>query len=294
MKVFYRVKKAPDGNIIPFNYNISNALDGALQCGLLTRSYFRVDEIYDEYELGDIVLDGIDQVQYCLNKFNIKPQDFNYPNILQPYLGRKIWKDTINSIASDESKWSAGNFVKPIKEKVFTGKIISSIKDLIGCGSCYEDYEVFVSEPLDVVYECRGFVYYDELKDLRPYKGDYKYMKYMDTKLIAQAMEDWKKWEDRPNACSLDFAVVRVKEKCNVEFKSNYFPNSNFYGEQTNALMYKEISNFKKDEYIYKTILIEGNLPYALGCYGYFSIDYIKLISAYVSQVSGVDDELHF
>ena len=152
-------------------------------------------------------------MQYCLDKFGIIPQEFNYPEILKPYLGRKIWKDTINSIASNEEKWSAGNFIKPIKEKVFTGKIISSIKDLIGCGSCYEDYEVLVSEPLDVVYECRGFVYYDELKDLRPYKGNYKYMKYMDTDVIAQAMEDWKRWEERPNACSLDWGVIRRPHK---------------------------------------------------------------------------------
>ena len=27
MKVFYRVKKTPEGNIIPFNYNIANALE---------------------------------------------------------------------------------------------------------------------------------------------------------------------------------------------------------------------------------------------------------------------------
>lgn len=293
MKVFYRVKKTPEGDIIPFNYNISQSLEGALQCGLLTRSYFRVDEIYEEYELGDIVLDGIDQVQYCLNKFGIEPQEFNYPEVLQPYLGRKIWKDTINSIASDESKWSAGNFVKPIKEKVFTGKVISSIKDLIGCGSCYEDYEVLVSEPLDVVYECRGFVYYDELKDLRPYKGDYKYMKYMDTDVIAQAMEDWKQWEDRPNACSLDFAVIRVKANVKKEFKPTYQP-SHFSVSKSNNELYNQNNKFETEEYVYKTILIEGNLPYALGCYGYFSIDYIKLISAYIAQVSGVEDELHF
>lgn len=291
MKVFYRVKKTPEGNIIPFNYNIANALDGALQLGLECIPYFRVDEIIEQYYLSDITLDGIDQVQYCLNKFGIEPQDFNYPDVLQPYLGRKIWKDTINSIASDESKWSAGNFVKPIKEKVFTGKVISSIKDLIGCGSCYEDYEVLVSEPLDVVYECRGFVYYDELKDLRPYKGDYKYMKYMDTDVIAQAMEDWKTWEDRPNACSLDFAVIRVKANVEKEFKPTYAPTNIRNVGRNN---YKDISTFTTEEYVYKTILIEGNLPYSLGCYGYFSIDYIKLISAYISQVSGVEDELHF
>lgn len=293
MKVYYRVKKTPEGNIIPFNYNIANALDGALQLGLECIPYFRVDEIIEQYSLADITLDGIDQVQYCLNKFGIKPEDFNYPDILQPYLGRKIWKDTINSIASDESKWSAGNFVKPIKEKAFTGKIISSIKDLIGCGSCYEDYEVLVSEPLDVVYECRGFVYYDELKDLRPYKGDYKYMKYIDTDLIAQAMKDWKKWKDRPNACSLDFAVIRIKSNIEKEFKPTYQP-SHFSVSKSSNELYNQNNRFETEEYVYKTILIEGNLPYALGCYGYFSIDYIKLISAYIAQVSKVEDELHF
>ena len=90
MKVFYRVKKTPDGNIIPFNYNIANALDGALQLGLECIPYFKVDEIIEQYSLSDITLDGIDQVQYCLNKFGIEPQDFNYLDVLQPYLGRKI------------------------------------------------------------------------------------------------------------------------------------------------------------------------------------------------------------
>jgi hypothetical protein len=214
---------------------------------------------------------------------------------LKPYLGRKIWKDTINHISSNEELWSAGYFVKPIKEKAFTGKVISSIKDLVGCGSCYEDYEVLVSEPLDFVYECRGFVYYDELKDLRPYKGDYKYMKYIDTDLIAKAMEDWKKWDERPNSCSLDWGIIRVKEPIEHEFKSNYTMSGNFYGERNKNKYYNDkFKTIVTEDYVYKTILIEGNLPYALGSYGYTPIEYIKLISAYISQVSNIEDELYF
>ncbi len=258
MRVFYKTKRTPENHVIPYNYNIANALDGALQLGLECIPYFIVSEIYENYERGDIVLDGIDQVQYCLNKFGIKPMKFNYPEILKSYMGRKVWKDTINHISSNEELWSAGNFVKPVKEKVFTGRTISSIKDLVACGSCYENYEVYVSEPLNFVYECRGFVYYDELKDLRPYKGDYQYMKHMNTDLIAQAMKDWKQWKERPNSCSLDWGVVQNKDGS------------------------------------FSTVFIEGNLPYALGCYGYYSLDYIKLISAYISQVSGLKDELHF
>ena len=65
----------------------------------------------------------------------------DYPDILKPFFGRNIWKDTIDSISSNEEKWSAGYFVKPIRGKAFVGKIISSISDLVGCGNCYENYE---------------------------------------------------------------------------------------------------------------------------------------------------------
>ena len=278
MKVFYRVKNTADGDIIPYSINIYNALDGAIQLGLETKKFFNVNDIIDEYEKGDIVLDGIDQVGFCLKKFDIEPQKFNYPDILKPYLGREIWYDTINHISNNEKLWSKGYFVKPVKEKVFSGHVISSIKDLIGCGSCYENYEVLVSEPIDVVYECRGFVYYDELKDLRPYKGDWKYMKYMDTELIDLAMKDWKKWDERPNACSLDFGVIKRPHKIVVSKFNNGNP--------------KKIDEYYEDGY--DTVLIEGNLPYALGCYGYYGLNYIKLISAYISQVSNVKDELKF
>jgi hypothetical protein len=279
MKVFYRTKKISNGQSIPYNVNIANALTGALALGLECIPYENVNNILNDYDIGDIVLDGIDQVQQCLDKFDIKPQEFNYPDVLKPYLGRKIWRDTINSIASDETKWSAGNFVKPIKEKVFTGKIISSIKDLIGCGSCYENYEVYVSEPLDFVYECRGFVYYDKLIDLRPYYGDYKYMKELDTELIECAMKDWITWKDRPNACSLDWGVVKGPHKIIIN------------------KMDKNKQLVKIDEYYedgYDTVFIEGNLPYSLGSYGLNYINYIKLINAYISQIFGIEDELHF
>ena len=90
----------------------------------------------------------------------------DYPECLKEFLGRKIWRDTINSIAADEKKWSAGWFVKPVESKVFTGKVISSIKDLIGCGAYIDNFEVLYSEPIEFVREWRCFVYYDEIIDV--------------------------------------------------------------------------------------------------------------------------------
>ena len=190
--VVQRCKKANNGDIVPFNYNIANSLMGFLELGINTKGYFSVKDIYDEIEFGDILLDGIYQVEYILKKFNIEMSSPNYPECLLKYMGRKFWKDTINNINSNPSLW--GNFVKPIQDKAFTGHIINGPSDLVGCGSCYENYEVLVSEPVEFVYECRGFIYYDNLIDLRPYNGSFEYMKYMDTSLIKQAIENYKTW----------------------------------------------------------------------------------------------------
>ena len=228
----------------------------------------------------DILLDGIDQVEYVLKKFNIELKDENYPKVLEKYLGRKIWKDTINNINTHPELW--GNFVKPIKDKVFTGHIINSPKDLIGCGSAYENYEVLVSEPVEFVYECRGFVYYDEMIDLRPHKGDYTYMQYIDTNVIKQAMEDWKTWEDRPAVCSLDWGVIKVKAKIEKEFTPTY--------PKVTICSNKII----EDGYEYKTVFIEKNSFSATACYGLYHIDYAKMVNAYFARAYNIEDDCHF
>ena len=253
MKVYARTKRLDDNNVVPYNYNIANAIDGALQLGLEVILYKNVEEIVDNIERGDLILDGVDQVNYCLKKFGIEAGCESYPDCLKKYLGRNIWYDTINHISRDRSTW--GNFVKPLnREKAFTGKIINSTKDLIGCGSCYEDYIVACSEPVDFIYEVRAFVYYDEIIDVRPYLGSFKNACNLDPFVIESALSDFKKWKSRPNSCALDFGLTSDG----------------------------------------RTLLVEMNFPYSLGCYGLNNISYIKLISAYIAQICGVKDEIKF
>lgn len=142
---------------------------------------------------------------------------------------------------------------------VFTGKIISSISDLVGCGNHSEDYEVLVSEPLDICAEWRCFILYDEIVDVRPYgllldrnRKSYKY--HYDFKVLDYMMEAFISWEKRPTACSLDICVTKDGQ----------------------------------------TLLVEINDAYALGCYGLASIFYAKLISARWSELLGVKDEYKF
>ena len=70
--------------------------------------------------------------------------------------------------------------------------------------------------------------------------------------------------KDRPNACSLDFAVIEYLDKDNY-----YLPKE-------------------------KTIFLEMNDAYALGNYGLNCIDYAKMISARWSQLLGVSDKCDF
>lgn len=132
-------------------------------------------------------------------------------------------------------------------------------KDLMGCGNHAEDYEVLVSESLDIAAEWRCFITYDEIIDVRPYgmiidKSRKGYLYHYDAQVLNSMMESFVSWEDRPMACSMDICVT-------------------------------------KDG---RTLLVEFNDAYSLGAYGLADIYYAKLISARWSQLLGVKDEYHF
>lgn len=260
MKVWLKTKFDNTLNMeIPHNYNFANAMYGFREMGIEIVPYHTINEIYNWVAKDDIVLDYIDQCNEIFAKFGVKPNIPDYPECMSSFFGRKIWTDTIDSISKDEKKWSAGWFVKPVKDKAFTGKIISSIGDLVGCGSCYEDYKVLCSEPLDIVAEWRGFILYDKLLDMRPYglllnnKNEaWKY--HYDEKVVEDMMSAFRSWEDRPAACSMDVCITRDG----------------------------------------RTLLVEFNDAYSLGSYGLPSIFYAKMISARWSQLLGRPDELQF
>lgn len=252
MKVW--AKTRPNEHFTVFHSpNISHAVSGFRELGAEIITYNTIDEIYQWVTPDDIVLDYIDQCITIFDKFGKHPHLEDYPVVLKQFLGRAIWPDTINSINTHPDKW--GVFVKPVKEKAFTGKVINGPADLVGCGSCYENYEVLCSEVLDIKREWRGFIYYDKLIDLRPYNGDWHYS--YNPNIVDKVVKAFKTWEDRPVACSLDFAVI---ERNNKE----------------------------------ETIFLEANDAYALGNYGLYCIDYAKMISARWSQILDRPDEFHF
>ncbi|MDD3221548.1 MAG: DUF4343 domain-containing protein [Clostridia bacterium] len=221
MKIYVKVKKnSNSGLVIPHSHNMAVAMDGFAEFGAEIVPYYEISDIYRMVTREDIVIDYIKQCNFIFSKFDVEPIEDDYPECLKEFLGRKIWKDTIDSVCSNEEKWSAGWFVKPIKSKVFTGKTISSLKDLIGCGNYSENYEVYCSEPVEIKREWRCFITYDEIIDIRPYKGDYHYS--YDPAIVDAIMAKFKTWDNRPMACSIDIGVTSDNKTILIEMNDAY------------------------------------------------------------------------
>lgn len=244
---------------IPHSHNMANAMYGFRELGAEIIPYHTIDEIYEQVTDEDIVLDYIDQCNSIFGKFGKEPHIDDYPENFQKFLGRKVWKDTINSISLHEEKWSAGFFVKPIRNKAFTGKVISSISDLVGCGNSYENYEVLVSEALNIKAEWRCFILYDEIIDVRPYgmlidPSRKSHLYHYNADVLQEMIREFRNIENRPAACSMDICVT-------------------------------------DDE---RTLLMEFNDAYSLGYYGLAPVLYAKMISARWSQILERTDEYKF
>ena len=104
-------------------------------------------------------------------------------------------------------------------------------------------------------YIGRGFIIYDELVYIRPYRGDYHY--HFDAEVVDQIVEAFRTIRERPMGGSLDFAVIEKNGKL-------------------------------------QTVFLEMNDGYSLGSYGLVPIQYAKLVSARWSQLLNRTDEFDF
>ena len=233
-------------NGIPHNYNFMNAYQGFYEMGFEVIP-FHDNERFRESNKEDIVVGYVGTVRARLADFGIITPEMDYPDELQEYLGRKIWQTKMNEVNNNPDCWPV--FVKPIEDKQFTGVVVRSPKDLIGCGIQGVNQDVYCSEIVKFVAEWRCFVRYGHILSVRPYKGDWR--KYYDYRVIENAV---KEFTSAPAGYAIDFGLTDDG----------------------------------------RTLLIEVNDGYALGCYGLFYIDYAKLLSARWAELTRTEDECAF
>ena len=101
--------------------------------------------------------------------------------------------------------------------KLFTGRVIRSTKDLIGTGSQSGDIAVYCSEVVNMVAEFRTFVRYGKIIGIKQYSGNYRLKPDYDT--IEKALKQFK---NCPNAYSIDFCVTDDNKTLLVEVNDGY------------------------------------------------------------------------
>ena len=242
MKVYIRASKKD----IPHNYNFMCAYQGFHEMGFEIVLYRDREGLADSTK-EDIVVGYVGEVRRRLADFGIETPDIDYPEELKKYLGRKIWKTKMSAVTDHPERWPV--FVKPVEDKQFTGVVVNSPKDLIGCGICGVDQDVYCSEVVEIAAEWRCFVRYGKIQDVRHYKGDWRL--HSDPRVIESAVSDY---TSAPAGYTADFGLTSDG----------------------------------------RTILIEVNDGYSLGCYGLFYTDYAKLLSARWAELTGTEDQCAF
>jgi len=200
MRVFLR--KATDGEYASVNFSI--AADGFKTLGWELRSFSDSDQSDVRARLAkeDVYVDFVAETREAIRQLGIDPPTLpTYPEALARFLGRKVWKSTIDTLVSQPDLWPV--FVKPQRDtKAFTGLVVRRTGDFIGCRNPKQDTEIWCAEPVQFVSEWRCFIRYGAIVDVRPYRGSWKAQ--VDARVIEEAVSAW---DGKPNGCALDFGL---------------------------------------------------------------------------------------
>lgn len=203
-----------DKNGIPCSYNFMNAFQGFREMGFETVMFSNHGELHGN-QPEDVVIGYVDTTRYALERFGITAPEMDYPNELSEYLGRKIWSAKINDIAGSPELWPV--FVKPVEDKQFTGVVVNSPKDLIGAGIYGQNQSVLCSEVVSFVSECRCFVRYGKILDVRHYRGDWRVRP--DPSVIEKAVHDF---TSSPAGYAIDFGLTDKGSTLLIEVNDGY------------------------------------------------------------------------
>ncbi|TVX96238.1 ATP-grasp domain-containing protein [Cohnella terricola] len=210
MKVYFR--KGIDNEIA--NHNFYAAYDGFKQMGFEICYFQDINEL-PKHQKEDIVVGYVDDVRNILRHYEIVAPELDYPEELTSYLGRKVWKSRLSIVANNPENWNV--FVKPVEDKKFTGTVVRSTKDLVGCGTYGEDPEIFCSEVVKLVAEWRCFVRYGNILDVRRYRGDWR--NHFDPRIVQDIVNQFK---TAPNGYSVDIGLTDKGETLLIEINDGY------------------------------------------------------------------------
>lgn len=199
---------------------------------------------------GTIVQGGIAAVVEALRLCGVeRPANIDMPKTLSHFVGRKIWTSTMGELRGRvcQPETYEMTFIKPLEgQKAFTGYVVRAFKDLIPTAKFDNDYPILCSEVVHFLSEYRFFVLNQDVRKVLNMSHYAGNPLIMPNPATVQAaIEDF---TDAPVAYSIDMGVIA-------------------------------------DEGERKTVLIEVNDAFALGCYGLQGLYYANMIEARWDQM---------
>lgn len=202
---------------LPNDANNFASLRGFEQLGVETAPFHDVDDINSLDDLGpEVGIHGfVGDAFAALKLIGVPlPAPLDYPEEIESYLGRKVWRSTLDQV-------SVGEFVKPIRHKLFTGRLwTGSIADRLateGVAGVAQAEPVWRSEVVEFVAEFRAFVLEDRLLDVRRYRGDWS--RAPDRETVSRAVMAY---GSSPVAYSLDWGVTADGRTLLVEANDSF------------------------------------------------------------------------
>lgn len=213
------IHQHPDGHWSSPNSFV--ALDGFRQLGweiLPFRQSAHLETVnLPDQQAEDVVVGPIGPVQAALRRLGATlPAEPSYPAALRPFLGRRLWQSTVDTVAAAPEQWPV--FIKPVHAlKQFTGVLVRGPRDLVGCGVQGQDTAVWCAEPVRFLAEWRCFVRYGQILDLRLYRGDWALAP--DRRVVEQAVAAY---ASAPHGYALDFGRTDAGATVVVEANEGY------------------------------------------------------------------------
>ena len=163
----------------------------------------------------DLIVGGVSVVKRRLESYGIRVPEYDYPEELAGFLGRRIWTDTLEGVLSRPDRWPV--FVKPVRDKVFVGFLLRKESDVPRLRQAKPDEPVLCSEPVGFQAEWRAFVRYGTVWDVRPYRGDWR-CRY-DPDVIQRAVSGYR---EAPAGYGMDFGVTEDGRTLLVEVNDGF------------------------------------------------------------------------
>ena len=156
------------GKFEPEEQAIANYLGEGNYIGFYKKHFLR-----DKFQItkDDFIAGEIDVMFHAMKRLGIEYSYNDYPEVLKPYLHRKIWEDELGNIRKEifaEGYLKNPIFIKPKDSlKKFTGFVLETIDDLSNCKGAGNQTKIWCSEPVRFTSEFRCYFINDEYqKDL--------------------------------------------------------------------------------------------------------------------------------